>query len=67
MAVVGFQVTESEVSEAVSRKFTCVEIISGGPLLADAEITFYTQDGSAVGESTCSDMNSIVTCTFFYY
>ena len=55
VVVVGFQVTESEVSEAVSRKFTCVEILSGGPLSSDAEIMFYTQDGSAVGEPTYSN------------
>ena len=55
VTVVGFQVTESDVSEAVSRKFTCVEILSGGPLSSDAEITFYTQDGSAVGEPTYSN------------
>ena len=54
VTVVGFQVTESDVSEAVSRKFTCIEILSGGPLSSDAEISFYTQDGSAVGEPMCS-------------
>ena len=54
VVVVGFQVTESDVSEAVSRKFTCIEILSGGPLSSDAEISFYTQDGSAVGEPMCS-------------
>ena len=47
--MVGFQVTESAVNESVSIKFTCIEIISGGPLPHDAEILFYTQDGSAEG------------------
>ena len=48
--VVGLQVAESVVNETVDNKFTCIEIISGGPLRFDATITFYTQDGSATGE-----------------
>ena len=50
MAVVGFQVIESSVNESVGNKFTCIEIMSGGPLLLDSEILFYTQDGTATGE-----------------
>ena len=49
MAVVGFQVIESTIDESVANKFTCIEILSGGPLVFDAVIQFYTQDGTAVG------------------
>ena len=49
MAVVGFQVIESTVNESVASKFTCIEIMSGGPLMNDAEIRFYTRDDTAVG------------------
>ena len=51
MAVVGFQVIESTVNESVANKFTCIEIISGGPLMFDSQIRFYTQDGTAVGKN----------------
>ena len=45
--------TESTVNESIARKFTCVEIISGGPVPNGTTIEFTTQDGSAVGESLC--------------
>ena len=49
MAVVGFQVIESTVNESVASKFTCIEVMSGGPLMSDAVIRFYTRDDTAVG------------------
>ena len=52
MAVVGFQVIESAVDESVGNKFTCIEIISGGPLMFDSVIRFFTVDDTAVGKKT---------------
>ena len=52
IVVVGLQVVVSTVNESIGDKFTCVEIISGGPLLSDADILFYTQDGTAKGKAT---------------
>ena len=54
VAVVGFQVTESLVNESIANKFTCLEIFSGGPLLFDSDVMFYTQDGTAVGKINTS-------------
>ena len=50
IVVVGFPVIESAVDESISTKYTCLQIFSGGPLLSDASIQFYTLDGSAKGE-----------------
>ena len=47
--MVGFPVIESAVDESISTKYTCLQIFSGGPLLSDASIQFYTLDGSAKG------------------
>lgn len=43
---------ESAINESYPDKFACVEIMfSQGPLESDVEIEFYTQDGSARGDS----------------